>query len=67
MTFLRKRETATLMFGVVMEQREEKEKDRQECLPYKLVRADCSLDLGLVNVEVRIDVLHVVVLFQGFD
>jgi hypothetical protein len=65
--FLRKRETATLMFGVAMEQTEGKEKDRQECLSYKLVRADRGLDLGLVNVEVRIDVLHVVVLFQGFD
>ncbi len=68
--FPAKEETATPLFGIVAEAKKEKERkkeDRQECLSYKLIRADCFLDLRLINIEIRIDVLHVVVFFQGFN
>ena len=31
------------------------------------IGADGGLNFGLVDVEVRVDVLYVVVLFEGFD
>ena len=46
------------------------ERDRQGMsIPrwMRLVGADRGLDFGLINVEIRVDVLHVVVFFERFD
>src|ERR1700689_5192959 len=65
--FLGKRKTAIQMFGMAMKEKNGKEKHRQKCLSYKLARADSCLNLRLIDVEVRVNVLHVVVFFQRFN